>query len=314
MLRLDRQMPSMSPSWRDDIKVHPAADLFPMMSDTELDELAADIAKNGVQHPIVWLGNRLLDGRNRVAAIARIADEKRRKELQRECGDVMALLEASGRNESLESDGKKCIRHVFLSDPWGHVFSANLHRRHLTAEQKREVIAALLKANPAQSDRAVAKTAKVSHHTVADVRAEAEGRGQIAHVANRTDTKGRRQPAKKTVREPRGATKSGCYRGNKNGSQQVAADPVIAEPPSPPPQREPPIDPVAEICRMAAEVRARVAALPKILPDERKRLLAAREVRYLGLPAKKVTELKSGAERQRRHRERHPEEREAATP
>jgi hypothetical protein len=37
-------------SWREGIKVHPAADMFPMMSETELDELAAD---------------RLFDGRNR---------------------------------------------------------------------------------------------------------------------------------------------------------------------------------------------------------------------------------------------------------
>jgi hypothetical protein len=119
----------------------------------------------------------------------------------------------------------------------------------------------------------------------------------------------------KPAMKPRGTT--GCYRGNKNGSQKVAADPVTVEPS--PPQREPPIDPVAEICRMAAEVRARVAALPKISPDERKRLLAAfddikREIRYVGQPAKTVAKLKSGAERQRRHRERHPEEREAATP
>ena len=40
-------------NWRDRIKVHPAADMFPMMSDDELDELAADIAKNGLRQPIV---------------------------------------------------------------------------------------------------------------------------------------------------------------------------------------------------------------------------------------------------------------------
>jgi hypothetical protein len=105
------------------------------------------------------------------------------------------------------------------------------------------------------------------------------------------------------------------YRGNQNGSQQLAAAPVIAEPPSP--EREPPIDPVADICHMAADVQARVAALPKILPDERKRLLTAlddikNEIRYIGQPAKTVAKLRSGAERQRRHRERHPEREGAA--
>src|SRR6267154_2252272 len=138
------------------IEVHPAAGLFPMMSGAELDELSADIAKNGLQHPVVRLGNQLLDGRNRVVAIARIADEKRRKELQRESGDTMALLEASGRGERSKSDGTKCINHVSLRDPYAYVVSANLHRRHLDAEAKREVIAALVKAQPEKSNRQIA--------------------------------------------------------------------------------------------------------------------------------------------------------------
>jgi hypothetical protein len=37
-----------------EVRVHPAADLFPMMADAELDELAADIAKNGLQHGLVF--------------------------------------------------------------------------------------------------------------------------------------------------------------------------------------------------------------------------------------------------------------------
>jgi hypothetical protein len=112
----------MSPSWRDDIKVHPAADLFPMMTDAGLDELAKDIAKNGLRHPIVYLGNELLDGRNRVAAIARIPDEKRRAEL-------------------IERLHTKDFEITNFVDPIAYVISANLRRRHLTAEQKREVIA-----------------------------------------------------------------------------------------------------------------------------------------------------------------------------
>jgi hypothetical protein len=34
-------------SWRDHLPVHPAADLFPMMSELELDELAKDIKDKG---------------------------------------------------------------------------------------------------------------------------------------------------------------------------------------------------------------------------------------------------------------------------
>jgi hypothetical protein len=38
-------------SWRDHIKVHPAADLFPMMSDEELKALGERIKKNGMKVP-----------------------------------------------------------------------------------------------------------------------------------------------------------------------------------------------------------------------------------------------------------------------
>src|SRR4051794_25878741 len=61
--------------WRELIKVHPAADLFPMMSDAELAELAADIKKNGVRVPIELYyeadaaGCWVLDGRNRLDAM-----------------------------------------------------------------------------------------------------------------------------------------------------------------------------------------------------------------------------------------------------
>ena len=62
-------------SWRDVIKVHPAADLFPMMSETEPRELGEDIRSHGLKNRIVFWGTRLgeesflLDGRNRLDAM-----------------------------------------------------------------------------------------------------------------------------------------------------------------------------------------------------------------------------------------------------
>ena len=40
-------------TWRDVYPVHPCADVFPMMSDEELDALAEDIKTHGLQQPVV---------------------------------------------------------------------------------------------------------------------------------------------------------------------------------------------------------------------------------------------------------------------
>jgi hypothetical protein len=78
-----------------------------------------------------------------------------------------------------------------------YVVSANLHRRHLTAEQKREFIGKLLAMDPERSDRGIAQQVKVDHKTVAAVRSDKEDRGEIPHTETRRDASGRAQPAHK---------------------------------------------------------------------------------------------------------------------
>jgi ParB-like chromosome segregation protein Spo0J len=61
-------------SWRDVLQVHPAAELFPVMSESELKELADDIAANGLQQKIKLLVHKgrkslVVDGRNRLSAL-----------------------------------------------------------------------------------------------------------------------------------------------------------------------------------------------------------------------------------------------------
>jgi site-specific DNA-methyltransferase (adenine-specific) len=51
-----------------ELKNHPAADAFPMMDATRLDELKADIAANGQREPITLCDGMILDGRNRYRA------------------------------------------------------------------------------------------------------------------------------------------------------------------------------------------------------------------------------------------------------
>jgi len=158
------------------------------MEGEEFDELVADIKANGLQDDIVLYEGQVLDGRNRYRA---------------------CLTLGWSQSEIRE----RCFTYPYPIDPLAHVVSANLHRRHLTAEQKRAVIAKLIKAQPEKSNRQIAATAKASHHTVEAVRTKMEGRGQIAHVSKRTDTRGRKQPAKKS---PKGADRK----------QQLAPKPV----------------------------------------------------------------------------------------
>lgn len=195
------QNPQAAPrSWRDVLPVHPAADLFPMLGRDELLELGEDIKKNGLRCPIViWSRDKygteyLLDGRNRLEAMelaGLLCLSNGTLALNR--GDVIWPLEREYlRWDTHAPDGVSDHEH-----PSHLVASLNIHRRHLTAEQKRELIAKLIKATPKKSDRQIATATKTDHKTVASVRAEQEARGEIPHVSTRTDSKGRQQPAKK---------------------------------------------------------------------------------------------------------------------
>jgi N6-adenosine-specific RNA methylase IME4 len=95
--------------------VHPAADLFPMMVDAELQELAADIRANGQRLPIVLHEGKVLDGRNRLEACGIAGVEPR-------------LSEWEGRGGS----------------PVAFVASVNLMRRHLNESQRALFAAELL--------------------------------------------------------------------------------------------------------------------------------------------------------------------------
>jgi hypothetical protein len=178
-----------SASWRNDLLIHPAAEMFPLMIPGELRTFAEDIKANGLMSPIVlWTDGKspaqLLDGRNRLDAIEMVI------------GPVII----GAPSITAGKDFLACNKVIVLDksvDPVAYVISANIHRRHLSAEQKRDLIAKLIKAQPEKSDRQIADTVKVDHKTVGAVRAEQEARGEIPHVETRTDSKGRQQPAKR---------------------------------------------------------------------------------------------------------------------
>jgi len=207
-----REGPMNRGKWRQFLKVHPAADMLPAISTKELETLARDIADRGLRHPIVLLYKgdisrrrpktvleaikkydaELIDGRSRLDAIELIAEE-----LCDDCGDPKDR--AADPDFALSWLEDKDIRWEDRGycDPYAYVVSANIRRRHLTNEQKREVLAALYRDNPNRSDRAIAKMAGVDNKTAAAVRTELEAREEIPHVDKRADTKGRQQPATK---------------------------------------------------------------------------------------------------------------------
>ena len=113
---------------------HPVAELFPLLPDDELQDLAADIAANGLIHPLTLdAAGTLLDGRNRLAA-CRIAGVE--------------------------------PRYTTLNgvDPVSFILSANVARRHLSKGQRAMAVAKAMdfSSGKSQGKGAAARAAGVS--------------------------------------------------------------------------------------------------------------------------------------------------------
>ncbi len=161
---------------------HPIADMFPLLKDAEFDELVEDFRKHGLREPISLFERKIIDGRNRERACIKAGVEPRYRSIKFDNHDAAAA----------------------------YVISKNIRRRHLTPEQKRELIETVLRADPTKSDRQIARAVKVDNKTVGTIRKRAEAREEIPHVSKRTDTKGRSQVALKrnSAKHPPKRTKS----------------------------------------------------------------------------------------------------------
>jgi hypothetical protein len=132
--------------------------LFPPISEEDFGKLAADIKLHGLRQHIVLYQGKILDGNNRYRACSL-------------AGIKPTFADFTG----IDADARN------------YVISANIHRRHLSPDQRRAIIAELLKLNPNQSNRQVGDQTKTSHTTVGAVREELEATGQIGQLR---ETKG----------------------------------------------------------------------------------------------------------------------------
>ena len=90
------------------MRFHPVAAIFPMMQESEFQELKEDILKNGLFEPIWTYQDKIVDGRNRYKACMEIGVKPRFKKWTNNNGSSLVDF----------------------------VISLNLKRRHLNASQK----------------------------------------------------------------------------------------------------------------------------------------------------------------------------------
>jgi hypothetical protein len=93
-----------------EIKFHQLAEILPLVTGAEFDELVESIKANGLREPIVLYEGSILDGRNR----------------------YRACLAAGVEPRTIEYDG---------ADAAAFVRDENIHRRHLTSGQKAMAVA-----------------------------------------------------------------------------------------------------------------------------------------------------------------------------
>ena len=127
--------------------------VMPDMAQDEYDALKEDIAERGVMVSIEFdEDGNVLDGHHRLKICAELGIEDYPK------------IVRTGMSES---------------EKWTHARKLNMARRHLTREQRREMIQAQIKDTPELSDRQIAKMLGVSHSTVGIMRRNLIESGQV---------------------------------------------------------------------------------------------------------------------------------------
>ncbi len=168
--------------------------MFPMPGDAQIDEMARDIFENSMREPVhIIVNNHAAASGSPGPFPEELMDGRCRKEALKRAG-YQSPLEANTNgvryHNAIKWDSKH-KRWVPDCDPVKFILSMNIHRRHLTAEQRRALILCLLKADPTASDSALAKVTKASDKTIAAARQAAVQSSEIPNVAHRPIEKAR---------------------------------------------------------------------------------------------------------------------------
>lgn len=144
--------------------------VMPPLSSDEYAELKADIAARGVMVPVEFdeRGN-VLDGHHRLKICAELG-----------ITDFPKVIRAGMTEEEKRTHARKL----------------NMARRHLNAEQRRELIREQLRETPEKSDRQIAAGLCVSHPTVSSQREQMVMTGQLVNFTTSTGTDGKQYPRK----------------------------------------------------------------------------------------------------------------------
>jgi transposase len=171
------------------MKYHPDAALLPTMTETEFAALVDDIRKNGLREAIKLdhTGEWLVDGRHR----------------DRACP---------------EAGVTPCYERLPQgTDILAYIMSANLHRRHLTVEQRTEIVQEVMRRYPEKSNREIAKITNVSHQTVGRISGGPHGPSEKKIGAD-----GKSYPSSGKINDEQKAAIIASLKANPAGQKEIA--------------------------------------------------------------------------------------------
>lgn len=208
------------------LAAHPSQVMFHDLGGDEWRELVKDVRERGIQQPITVSRRTgqmvIVDGHQRVRAALEVG-----------------LTTIPGVQQVYEDEKAETLALVM----------ANIRRRHLTRDERRQVIAEMLRLYPEKSNNSHAKGLGVSDMTVKSVREELEATSQIRKLDQTVGADGKartvnpkRQQSSSPPVEPPEPTPQLTPPPSQPQQQTLASPALPVAPPTPEPERLPAVD------------------------------------------------------------------------